>query len=140
MKHIKLFGIVAIVLALIALLSYRVDLPSFRSNNIIPKSYDWMLTGESFVTTYTSQGNLITGARDTHKCLAGNDESCFLITVRPGNYASYFNAYWIHYYDQMMSTSGSTATINDLKDHLKAGYSEIKSFPGNNGTWHLVSI
>ncbi|MBP6910298.1 hypothetical protein KBC03_01740 [Patescibacteria group bacterium] len=52
--------------------------------------------------------------------MVGNDESCFVITVRSGNYASYFNAFWIAMFEQMMQQSGSTVTNDDLIGQLKA--------------------
>lgn len=105
------------------------------------KSYHWSFSGASFVTTFSDKYTNISGARNTHACLAGNDESCFLITVWPGNYASYFNAYWITMFDQMMDQPGSSITDDDLKAQLKAGFHEVSAIPGlNDTTWHLVDI
>lgn len=140
MKYLQPIGIAAVVIALIALLTYNVDVAAPQTSNVVPQSYDWSLTGESFVTTFVQKSNSITGAKDTHTCLAGNDESCFMITVWSGNYASYFNAYRISKYEEMMSASGSTVTVDDLKAHLKAGYTEVKPINGNNNIWHLVDI
>lgn len=84
------------------------------------RSYKWSFTGASFITTFTDKQSPVTGAKTTHTCLAGNDESCFMITVWSGNYASYFNAYRISVFDQLMNASGSEVTNDDLKAQLRA--------------------
>lgn len=143
MKKRYIFSIIVVIIAVIGIITYTVDMPSsFNGRKImIQRSYKWSFTGASFVTTFTDKKSPVTGAKTTHTCLAGNDESCFMITVWSGNYASYFNAYWISMFDQMMAASGSTVTDDDLKAQLRAGYHEVKTFIGTGGSnWHLVDI
>ena len=107
----------------------------------IQRNYKWSFTGESFVTTFSDKHSPVSDAKNTHACLAGNDDSCFLIAVRSGNYASYFNAYRISVYEQMIDATGSTVTDDDLKAQLKAGYNEVLQITGADGRmWHLVDI
>jgi|GEM_PF-3615209 len=142
MKNRYLISILVVIAAAIGIISYKVELPSFHTTKItLPKNYTWSFTGQSFITTFNDAFTPIEGARNTHACLAGNDESCFLITVRSGNYAGYFNAFRIENFKKMMTFSGSEVSQDDLNAQLKAGFTEVLSIHGVDGaTWHLVDI
>lgn len=142
MKNRYLVVIIIAIVAIFGIISYNVELPPFNGRNIMTsKTYNWSFTGESFVTTFSDKHTPVPGAKNTHACLAGNDESCFLITVWTGNYAGYFNAYRIANYETMMAMTGSELTENDLKSQLTAGYIKVMDIIGNNNTVrHLVDI
>lgn len=142
MKNWYIAAIVLVIIAFAAIITYRIDMPPFGSRKImLPRNYNWSFSGASFITTFTDKTSPVTGAKTTHTCLAGNDESCFLITVWSGNYPSYFNSYRIALFGEMMAQSGSTLTEDDLKGQLAAGFHEVMSIDGLSGAkWHLVDI
>lgn len=142
MKNRYIVVILLAIVSFIIMVNYSVDIFHFSKESRIINAYQWEFTGESFVTTFTDQQAPVKEAKNTHACLAWNDESCFIITVRSGNYASYFNAYWIAIYEELMAAPWSEVTFDDLKSQLKGGYIQVLSIPNNkwDGERHLVDI
>lgn len=143
MKNWYIVVILLAIISFIIMVNYSVDVFPFNHESRIINAYKWSFTGESFVTTFTDQESPVKEAKNTHACLAWNDESCFVITVRSWNYASYFNAYWIAIYEQLMASSWWEVTFEDLKSQLTAWYSQVTTVPDNKwdgGEWHLVDI
>jgi len=142
MKKWYLVAIILVIAALITTLSYNLDVPSLQPSKIITtREYKWILTGASFITTYNDNNSPVSGAKTSHICLAGNDESCFLITIWSGSYESYFTAYWTTMFNKMIAESGSTVTKDDLTAQLQAGYHDALTVSGSNGSlWHVAEI
>ena len=120
MKKWYIIAIILAVAALITTLSYKVDLPAIQPSKVITihNEYKWALSGTSFVTTYNDRVGSVSGAKTSHICLSGNDESCFLITVWSGDYQSYYTAYWTTIFNTMIAETGSTLTLADLSAQL----------------------
>lgn len=130
------------IVAIIGIMTYETDIVTTTpTGEFLNRSYKWSFTGQSFITTYTDRAGDVKGAKMSHACLVGNDESCFQIVVRSGNYASYFNAFRIAMFEQMMQQTGSTVTQDDLLAQLKAGFHEVLAITGTQDMRrHLVDI
>lgn len=147
MKHMKnryFVGIFIAALAFVIVLTYDTSLPAPSEGKIIiphTPTLKRSLTGGSFVQKSIPQTVSGSKVKDTSVCLAENDESCFLITVWSGDYASYFTLYRSAIFTEMIEATWSSVTVDDMNAQIDAWFHEVMAITWlNNTLWHLADI
>ncbi len=135
------------ITAIIFIIRYNTDIPIYNEPVVtVPTNTGThhslrMFTGINMTNRNTQTDSPLSGTQTTYSCLTDNDESCFTITTRSGDYKSYFNAYRRTMFQDMIAVSGSTVTQDDMNAQIDAGITDVRIFTGiNNTVWHLADI